>query len=145
MFPNDMMRERIGELRQAMAESHQRIAQAHLAVKDLRVTVQSRDGVASLELDGTGAVRSLIFHDDGYRDLDPDELSEMIVDLFTRAQADARAQALGALPPSPVTGLTARQLLDPETDVSALVPQDLFAELFDPPRARRDVPGADKE
>lgn len=145
MFPNDMLRERIGELGEAIAESQRRIAQAHLAVQELRVTVRSPDGGASLELDGTGGVRGLVFHDDGYRDLEPDELSALIVDLFTRAQADVRAQALGALPPSPVTGLTAKQLLDPETDLSALVPQDLFAEIFDPSRARRTAPGDDKE
>lgn len=147
MFSGDALRERLGELREVMTESHRRIAEARRAAEDRRVTVRAPDGEASLELDGTGGVRSLVFHDDAYRDLEPEELAEMIVDLFTRAQAEVRTTALEALPPSPVTGLTPRQLLDPGTDIAALIPDDLLADAARPARLARlrpPPPGADE-
>jgi hypothetical protein len=41
--------------------------------------------------------------------------------------------------------LSARQLLDPETDVSALIPKDLLAEDYDRSRARRGALGDRQE
>jgi len=134
MQPNDILRGRLDELRLAIVDSQRKISSAHQQVKALSVTTYSPDRSVSVVVSGTGVVQRIDFHDDDYRDLDPAELSALLVELLARAQNDVRARVIELMPPAPFTGITPAQLLDPETDPESLLPQDFMHDLFDTSR-----------
>jgi DNA-binding protein YbaB len=103
--------EQVEVLRAAVADSCRQMASAHQSIRGTSVRTESRDGRISVTVDGGGQITELVFKDDSYQDLNRRELSEKLMLLFREAQSEARRAVLAHLPPSPLTGTTAEELL----------------------------------
>lgn len=78
-------------------------------------------------LDAQGQITRLTFRGDSYRDLEPEELSRRILSVVSDAYAYLRRDVAELMPRSPWGGLSVDELLDPQTDLGRLLPEDLFA------------------
>jgi DNA-binding protein YbaB len=118
---------RLQQLRSAFAESQQEMVEARRRLGALTSRAESRDGSIMVIVDSTGQITQLVFRGDSYRDLDSEELSRQILAVVGEAQAQMRRSVMELMPRSPWGGLSAEEMLDPDTDLSAMLPDDLFS------------------
>ncbi|HET9656790.1 MAG TPA: YbaB/EbfC family nucleoid-associated protein [Kineosporiaceae bacterium] len=118
---------RLQELRQAFAESQQQIVEARRKLGSLTAKAEYRDGSILVILDAQGRITQLTFRGDSYRDLEPEELSRRILSVVTEAHVQLRRSFAEVMPRSPWGGLSVDEMLDPNTDVSQMLPDSLFS------------------
>jgi DNA-binding protein YbaB len=118
---------RLQELRNAFAESQQQMIEARRRLGALTAKAEYRDGSILVILNAQGQIAQLTFRDDSYRDLEPEELSRRILSVVSDAHAHLQRSVAELMPRSPWGGLSAEEMLDPQTDLSRLLPEDLFA------------------
>jgi DNA-binding protein YbaB len=118
---------RLQELRSAFAESQQMMIEARRQLAALTAKAEYRDGSIVVVLDAQGQITQLTFRGDSYRDVEPEELSRRILSVVSDAHAHLRRSVAEMMPRSPWSGLSAEEMLDPQTDLSRLLPESLFA------------------
>jgi hypothetical protein len=123
----------LAEVRASVAQSHQHLNASRRSLNAIKVTTQSRDGDMTLTLDALGQPEELTFRTDDYRDLEPEELSAKIIALFSEARAELQKAVMDQLPPSPFSGLSMQQMLDPGADLMDVFPESLLNSLLTGP------------
>lgn len=117
---------RLGQLREAFAESQQHMIEARQRLGALSAKAESRDGSIVVVLDSAGQIGQLTFRGDFYRDLDGPELSRRILAVVAEAQGQLRRSVAELMPRMPWSDLSAEEMLDPKTDITKMLPDDLF-------------------
>jgi DNA-binding protein YbaB len=120
---------RLQELRSAFAESQQQMIEARRRLNAVTARAEYRDGSILVILNAQGQITQLTFRGDSYRDLEPEELSRRILSVVSEAHGYLRRSVAELMPRSPWSGLSAEEMLDPQTDLSRLVPEGLFADV----------------
>jgi DNA-binding protein YbaB len=118
---------RLHELRSAFAESQQQIIEARRKLGAVTAKAEYRDGSILVILDAQGQITQLTFRGDSYQDLEPEELSRRILSVVADAHAQLRRSVAELMPRSPWGGLSVDEMLDPQTDLSRMLPDSLFA------------------
>jgi DNA-binding protein YbaB len=123
---------RLQQLRSSFAESQQQMLEARHRLSALTAKAEYRDGSILVILDAQGQITQLTFRGDSYRDLAPEELSRRILSVVADAHAQLRRSVAELMPRSPWGGLSIEEMLDPSTELSQMLPDDLFAAPGDP-------------
>lgn len=118
---------RLQQLRSAFAESQQQMVEARRQLGALTSRAESRDGSIMVTVDSTGQITQLVFRGDSYRDLESEELSRRILAVVGEAQTQLRRSVTELMPRSPWGGLSAEEMLDPNADLGAMLPDSLFS------------------
>ncbi len=121
--------ERLAELRRVFADSQAKIVEARMAMSAVSAKVESKDGAIRLTLDSMGRITELLFRDETYQDLEPKELSEVLVELFAEAQAEVRRSVMELVPASPLLDASVESSLDPNAEPGSLT-AGLFESMF---------------
>lgn len=119
--------ERLQQLRNAFAESQQQMLEARRRLAALTARAEYRDGSIVVVLDAQGQIAELTFRGDSYRDLDREELSRRILSVVGEAHAQLRRSVTEHMPRSPWGGLSVEEMLDPSTELTRMLPEDLFS------------------
>jgi hypothetical protein len=101
--------------------------EARRPLSTLTAKAEYRDGSIMVILNAQGQIAELTFRGDSYRDLEPEELSRRIISVVSDAHGHLQRSVAELIPRSPWGGLSAEEMLDPQTDVSRLLPESLFS------------------
>lgn len=88
------------QISQAMArlrEQQEHMAESTAALQSATASATSKDRLVTAKVGPQGQVLSLAFHNTGYRDMAPAELSAVLVDVLNRARADMGEQISTAM------------------------------------------------
>jgi DNA-binding protein YbaB len=130
---NESMSQQLDGLRKAFQESQQQMASAQEKAKEISIRVEAPDRSMVLTLDSGGGIKELEFCDESYQELEPGELSEKIVALFSETRARLHGVVLESMPSMPFAGTEFEQMLNPSGDAPAFSPEDLLSSLFGQP------------
>lgn len=119
--------ERLQQLRSAFAESQQQMIEARQRLAALTAKAEYRDGSIVVVLDAQGKIAELTFRGESYRDLNPEELSRRILSVVGDAHAQLRRSVTELVPRSPWGDLSIEEMLDPSTELTRMLPEDLFS------------------
>lgn len=129
---NDELRARYNELLSEYEQVRKNVTALREKLACLSVTVESTDGMVKVGLGPRGELRSLELDPHAYHRLTPTELAKAILATVEQAGAKLSEQAAKAYAPYLPAGTSYEQLISPEADLSALIPeQPITDETFD--------------
>ena len=96
--------ELLAEMRSSLDRVNRAAERVRRQVRRSRTTVEDRDRLLSVTVDGHGDLCELTFHGEDYVDLPPAELADLIVKTVTAARLEARRKAMALLAYLAVTG-----------------------------------------
>lgn len=86
--------ELLAEMRAGLDRVHRVAERVRRQVRRARTTVEDREHLLSVTVDGHGDLCELVFRGEEYRDLPPAELADLIVRTTTGARLTARRKAM---------------------------------------------------
>jgi DNA-binding protein YbaB len=112
------------QIAQAMArlqEQQERMAETTAQLRDATASATSKDRLVTAKVGPQGQVVALTFHNTGYRDMAPAELSAVLLDVLNRARADLGEQISTAMKSFTGLGDALRVSMTGGTELDALL------------------------